>query len=152
MSAYLVGNEHIQVLIDAGLHDMARNPLTWYVNHVRYELNETTADRVGQVLSAENLKSVTYRYPGNANQDPVPVFKTRLFSLRIKTRDALALLLVKRLEPVFVLKAIDCYEYQSCEHDGWETSEAKAFCVALRSKMIMDLPGYDKARAWPVGS
>jgi hypothetical protein len=28
-------------------------------------------------------------------------------------------------DPVQVLKSCDCYEYQSCEHDGWEDSEAR---------------------------
>ena len=139
MSAFLVGNEHIQCLVDAGLRDMSVHPLSWYVGNQRRELNEITADRVGQMLNKENRRSINHRYPKDANQDPIPMFKWRL-------------LVDPRRDPVFVLKAIDCYEYQSCEHEGGETSEAKAFCAALRSKMIGELPGYDKMKAWPVGS
>jgi hypothetical protein len=43
------------------------------------------------------------------------------------------------------LKAISCYEYQSCEHPGWRKSEAHAFCEALRDMAIGCLPGYDDA-------
>ena len=42
-------------------------------------------------------------------------------------------------------KAIDCYEYQSCEHAGWPRSEARALCAALRHRLIGELPGYDAA-------
>jgi hypothetical protein len=44
-----------------------------------------------------------------------------------------------------VLKAIDCYRYQSCEHPGWASSEAQQFCLALQALAINHLPGYDQA-------
>jgi hypothetical protein len=50
-----------------------------------------------------------------------------------------------RLNPVAILKAIRCYEYQSCEHTGWETSEARLFCGAFRSRMIRMVSGYTTA-------
>ena len=47
---------------------------------------------------------------------------------------------------VEALKALDCYEYQSCEHPEWETSEAFEFCRAMRNLLIGCLPGYDAAQ------
>lgn len=54
-----------------------------------------------------------------------------------------------RRDPVSVLKAIACYEYQSCEHEGWRSSEARQFCDELRHRMIQFLPGYDEAE-WSI--
>ena len=45
-------------------------------------------------------------------------------------------------DPVKILAAINCYEYQACEHPEWKTSEARDFCEALRDRMIRMLPGY----------
>jgi hypothetical protein len=42
-----------------------------------------------------------------------------------------------------LLNAVHCYEYQACEHPGWETSEAHAFCKALERRLISKLPGYN---------
>jgi hypothetical protein len=46
---------------------------------------------------------------------------------------------------VVLIKAIHCYEYQSCEHDEWEKSKAADYCTALESMLVHELPGYDAA-------
>jgi len=51
-------------------------------------------------------------------------------------------------DPLVVLKAIACLEYQSCEHPGWLDSEARVFCQALRRVAITALPGYSAAQGW----
>jgi hypothetical protein len=51
--------------------------------------------------------------------------------------------------PAAVFKALDCYEYQSCEHAEWEDSEAKSFCDALRKRAGTKVPGYEEA-PWEV--
>ena len=48
-------------------------------------------------------------------------------------------------EAIEACKAIDCYEYQSCEHPGWRDSGAKAFCERLRSALIGAMHGYEEA-------
>jgi hypothetical protein len=98
-------------------------------------LTTETADSVGAMLLRENHESVNFRYdekPKITIGDPYR-FKQPM----------------KAIEPVQVLKAIACYEYQSCEHPGWEVSEAKEFCEALRIHAINSLPGYDDA-AWGI--
>jgi hypothetical protein len=40
---------------------------------------------------------------------------------------------------------LDCYEYQSCEHDGWDDSATKRFCNSLRHSLTASLPGYNAA-------
>lgn len=47
------------------------------------------------------------------------------------------------------LKAINCYTYQACEHEGWAKSRAKALCDAaeafLSEKLARCHPAYDQA-------
>ncbi|HUZ55086.1 MAG TPA: hypothetical protein VMU94_21490 [Streptosporangiaceae bacterium] len=76
------------------------------------------------VLLAENRRSVNHRYADDEYQAPY-VFTE----------------ITGHLDPIAILKAISCYEYQSCEHPGWEASEARSFCEALRRRIIRWLPG-----------
>ena len=158
MSAFILGKEHIDYLVEAGLFVNGHGGLTWlapgedletdyqagdwcgptamqsYKARHR-ELRMETADHVGQMLIRENHLSVNFRYderPTVTLEDPYR------FNMRLRP-----------IDPVQVLKALNCYEYQSCEHPGWKTSEAKAFCDALRHSTIHRLPGYDDAE-WEV--
>lgn len=136
MSAFEVSTDHIDVLLTAGLYLpwrcggdvrwMAANPCAETL--VERQLNEGNAGSVGAMLLAENRVSVNSRYCEDEWEQPyiyVPIPGKPLL--------------------VIVLKAIACYEYQSCEHPGWEASEARAFCDALRRHVIASLPGYDEA-------
>jgi hypothetical protein len=82
------------------------------------------------MLLRENQLSVNYRYRENGIEN-IYFFEESLTT--------------ETIDPVVILKAIACYEYQSCEHPGWTTSEAHAFCEALRRRMIHHLPGYEEA-------
>jgi len=44
-----------------------------------------------------------------------------------------------------IAKQIAHYEYQSCEHEDWEASEAHAFCRALADALLCSLPGWEAA-------
>lgn len=52
-----------------------------------------------------------------------------------------------RVEPVAMLKAIGCYEYQCCDRTQWEESDVRALMSRMRSAAIARLPGYEQA-AW----
>ena len=99
------------------------------------------ADQTGQMLWRENHLSVNHRY------DELP--KVEPSSPYIFERPLKRLQHNGRLDPMQVLKAIDCYEYQSCEHPGWLKSEAKAYCGVLRRRIVHSLPGYDEA-SWGI--
>jgi hypothetical protein len=147
MSAWIVSREHVRFLVEAAF-EVPRmgsmrhgSPLTWYHNGRRCELGferERHAE-VGQMLWTENVKSVAFRYPDDRFKGclPGPIGEDYLYQEHKTIHAALSL--------VAVLKAIDCYEYQSCEHDGWKVSEAHAFCTALRHAVCAALPGYDDA-------
>lgn len=158
MSAFVVSKAHIDALVTAGLALPGRHgPLAWFWPEVtpeeiryaeqrcalgiyqqrRHVLTGRTAGRVGAMLWAENQRSVNYCYDQDGLEEP------------FEFRPLPGNLLDTRVS-VVVLKAVDCYEYQSCERPEWERSEAKAYCDALRAVAIRRLPGYDDAPSWEV--
>ena len=138
MSAFVVSKSHINAIIMAGMA-VRYKPLSWYHGDERFVLTDETADRVGQMLLDECVRSVSYRYddtgiaslPGRTNAEWLMPFQCHPTC--------------NNPTPLQALKLIGCYEYQSCEHPEWETSEARSFCEALRTHTICRLPGYEEA-------
>jgi hypothetical protein len=154
MSAFIVSKRHIDAMVTAGLNTArGSSVLRWMVpaepvpdthqrgepwgpaaieEHQRRmrELRHQDAGRVGAMLWAENAASVNHRYDEEDIEEP---YVYELYQGK------------PVLTPVAVLKAIDCYSYQTCEHPEWEQSEAFAFCASLRKAMIRELPGYEDA-------
>ena len=153
MSAFVVPKAHIDYLVRAGL-ELSDHRLSWYdprikptwelsgnyqnymdlMQAARRELRSDNAGEVGRMLWAENHRSVSYRY--HETQTTPEYEYVHPYHAR-------------RIDPVQVLKAIDCYEYQSCECPDWRSSEAWDFCDSLRSAAIAALPGYDAAE-WKI--
>lgn len=152
MSAFMVDDIHISALITAALRTSRHgDTLTWYfgdlpgtvpgealpddtetyrdtLKRTRRQVTRDNAGQWGATLLAENRRSINHRYDEDEWEEPY-VFAE----------------ITGRLDPVAILKAIDCYCYQSCEHDGWKASESRAFCDALRKRVIGWLDGYDDA-------
>ncbi len=82
--------------------------------------------QVGQKLLDENYKSVNARY----NRDNKP----RVFCFE-----------PVKMEPIQVVRLCHGYNYQACEHDGWETSEAAKISRQIEHYAIEDVPGYEDA-------
>lgn len=137
MSAFTVSKTHIDVLIQAGL-DADYGPMRWFPDDTDWSkapsLDHLNADEVGTMLWDENFASVNHRY--NETEKHAGYSYQRLPGTP---------------DPLVVLKAIACYEYQSCEHPAWHASSAKAFCNALTKAMIAKLPGYREADGWGIG-
>ena len=140
MSAYIVDRGHIRFLIQAALTFSQRNGacFRFYQGETCHELRAENADAIGTMLWKENEASVSYRYPHDTNDLPGPVGDG---PDHIYTHRACWL----PINPLHVLSAVACYDYQSCEHPGWKESAAHAFCEALMHKAIYRLPGYDDA-------
>lgn len=136
MSAFQVSPNHIATMVDAALlhrmgsfyHHPSRRSVT-----VRHETREDLC----KMLAQENLASLEARY--EPKQPGLPVFD-------FPRHPSKAL----HASPVALLKAVKCYEYQACEHDGWRASEAFAFCEALKGTLIRVLPGFDSAETWGI--
>ncbi len=134
MSAFMVSNKHLDYMLHAGLRYGRTFELSWHTpmdEDRRNVLTRETVNDVGIMLAAENRRSVNHRY-GESNMEDFFEFS--------ECRGGM-------IDLVQVLKLIDCYEYQSCEHPEWKHSEARIFCDALRRLMIGNLPGYEEA-AW----
>lgn len=125
MSAWIVSKKHIDLLVTAALSAK-------YMTAAGPVGDDPSA--LGLMLWRENHFSVNSRY--NETRMPEGYKFTRFPG---------------KIDPVVVLKQIACYEYQSCEHDGWKTSDAFKFCQALTSEMINALPGYEAA-PWGIGT
>lgn len=148
MSAYIVSRDHIAYLVEASLsRRLCRGELAmrWRYDNQWHELRHGDTDRaveVGNMLWAENIVSVSARYPhDDVDNLPGPIgenYAMRAANFRLAWSN---------VDPVQVIKACHCYEYQSCEHQGWEASEAKAFIDALVNRCTRVLDGYDDA-AW----
>jgi hypothetical protein len=141
MSAFIVGKDHIDLLVTAALHgpgdERTVSPGNTWQRLVRFG----EADALGAMLIGENIASVSYRYGGESLETlPGPLDTAELVTYSWQA--------TPRLPAAALLKAISCYEYQSCEHDAWETSKAKQFCSALRHALISTLPGYSDAPTW----
>ncbi|MHB1733287.1 MAG: hypothetical protein ACYCU8_07500 [Ferrimicrobium acidiphilum] len=130
MSGFIVSDTHVDALLTAGLHKYNGrdgDSVFWNITGVdgdpeQRTLSQDNASQVGAILLAENQRSVNSRYHENV---PVGIYEFQE--------------LPGTPEPTTVLNAIRCYRYQSCEHDGWEASEAAQVVGAIESKMIREL-------------
>ena len=104
-------------------------------------------DAIIQMLHRENVASVNHRY-NEREEYQAPTYVAAAKARYLKDYFTLVPVgkLSQRIAQVF--KSIDCYEYQSCEHDGWEKSQAHAFCQDLRRAWGRKIPGYENDAEW----
>lgn len=139
MSAFMVSDAHIDVLIDcakqfarASRHELRwhfGNPSTW--NALRDGENET---EVGRMLLGENARSVAHRY--REAQDPAAL--TYVYHATGRAQ----------YSPGEALKTLGCFSYQACECDDWAQTEAHAFCEALKDMILHVAVPYPDGTPW----
>jgi hypothetical protein len=124
MSAFVVSDKHINTLI------------TWaYNNKVQYykdrwvDINQTPT-HAANTLYAENVRSVNSRYNERS--------KTQYDRFRFVPVQDLP-------DAIGIIKLCHCLQYQSCEHKGWDKSEAKKLLQAIEEYAMRALPGFEKA-------
>jgi hypothetical protein len=123
MSAWIVSRAHIDALVLAGVQ--------WGV------IADPDPDKlagVGRMLWAQCLASVAYRYPRDGDGDrpgPTDFRDADVTTYTAPTAEVL-------LSAAGVVKAIGCYEYQSCEHPGWQDPDnpARGYSEALRRAVM----------------
>jgi hypothetical protein len=158
MSAFQVSDAHISVLVFARY---TIRPITCSL------LFDRLSDaQLGQLLIRENVASVEHRYPGERRKSPgcacergstcdVVHDPARCPCEQCTTAEAKAaeeflaafrpVRPARRLSVVEQIKAVHCYVYQSCEHEGWEASDGAHYCSALLDALVHALPGYGEA-------
>lgn len=124
MSAFVVSENHIRYLVATAID---QNLYPWD------ELRDPT--KLGQWHWDANVKSVDYRYDSRHHEDVV--YHHGLPS--------------DFLDPYQSLKAIDCFDYQSCEPPDYNESDVKAYLDRLtnaiaRDRPYRDTPGYETAK------
>jgi hypothetical protein len=125
MSAWIVDRVHIDLLVEAATRP---NLGICYQENGQWRAGPTREERdaIGQMLLMENVASVAYRYdeePG-AGELPGPCERYYLDPYTYTARHCL-------LSNGEILNLIACYEYQACEHPGWEESGAHSLCKSL---------------------
>jgi hypothetical protein len=146
MSAFVVSPTHIDVLLSVAMHGpsdraVAGN-LGWTPPYVNELLSEKSGplplelcSNAGTALLAECLASVSYRYPDlGAGELPGPLPTPVAGQYEFTDFGSCATI-------AETCKAIDCLEYQSCEHPTWSGSGAERFCTRLREELTAALPG-----------
>ena len=125
MSAYVVSDENIICVAVASIHC----PPAVISETELFNLNQ-----IANMLVAHNVRAVNDRYDNN--EEPPRIEVTAELYCKMKS-----------LDPIQVVKAVQCYEYQCCEIDDDENMR-RTIGVAL-SNAISRLPGYDKA-SWGI--
>lgn len=134
MSAFVLSNAHINLLVNSGL-----DRVHFDHNGTRTLPTTDNANSLGQMLIDTNIQSVAHRYP-DTNITDLPGENNANYLIPFAfTADYELPSVVQRL------KAIDCYEYQSCEHPDWHNSPAERYCHMLRKYLIHKLRDYDDA-------
>lgn len=152
MSAFMVSKKHIDLLVRTAYAGPTTNgkqggygQQPWYRPYFKGESQWQVeqCDAIGEMLIKENLSSIHARYPDtitDPESTPGPVDQYWLEPYTLADP-----FFAKRLTAIEALKALDCYEYQSCEHPEWEQSEAHEFCERFRHALIGCLDGYEDA-------
>ena len=142
MSAYIVERVHIDYLVCAALYmrtGIQGLKMCWQRNGQRIELTEDNATEIGQMLWDENFKSVRHRY------EDIPLDDLGGYMGESKYKFGCDRGVFEEYDPVQVIKACHCLDYQSCEHPEWDESEAHVFIGSLESRAIREIPGYEEA-------
>lgn len=151
MSAHVVSQPNIDVLVHAA-ETIAQSgdaqTMAWWIpdENGRYTAwrvlwpsrmggqSQVMSGELGQMLWDENVRSVRHRYPddyalpGDTDMPWIIPYKQQPVPFK--------------LTPGEVFQTIDYYSYQTCEHPGWEVSEAFSFCRHLRGLWCKRVPGY----------
>lgn len=143
MSAFIVGHNLIDVILTFASE--SHNKASYYVEATkrRVDITRENATEVGRILLTENERSVYQRYtdidassvnkPGTHGQD-AESYEFKRWPTTIN--------------PVSVLKACSCFDYQACETDDYRATLASTIIDAIRHHAIRRLPGYDDAQGW----
>lgn len=146
MSAFMVGKIHIDLLVDCAFKGPRdhRGPQGYPLYRPYWKgrlLTDISENDLGDAFIKENLSSIHYRYPdtfAKLENTPGPINNYWLQPYEL-TRPKHALTVVE------AFKALNCYEYQACEHPEWEESDIAQFCKAFQGSLIKCLPGYHEA-------
>ena len=134
MSAFMCSNAHISAMVRYAAVKDRFGAMTYSYKGVRLAV-AGEQERVFLMLAKANADSVNDRYAHNE-------------AAQVNDLDGVV---YNAGQPVpkalTVIKLAHCFDYQACELDDYDDSEAKAFTQALVDHATRKLPGYD-AEPW----
>lgn len=127
MSAYILGDDTIDLLVTAGVRGVGLDARlgVFHEGDWRIWSRYEDTDSLGSLLKTANYESVNYRY-----QETTPCE-----AYHYNGDGIVPYLGASVISWGQVLQAVRCYEYQSCEAPTWDSSLAKAVCDAIRRKV-----------------
>ena len=144
MSAFMVSHDHIDALLSFAKDKRMKDRLGYFIQPSRAELFEWTD--IGRVLLAENERSINARYPDTIDHpEDMPGkigeeksgYNFRYFEPFIHMQHT--------KKCVWIIKNCDCFDYQACETEDYETTTAHRMIDAIRHEAIRCLPDYEAA-------
>lgn len=117
MSAWLVEKQHVIYLVRA-----------------TEERNHEVLAKQATMLWNENRKSINSRY---REEEPL--------DLEVTPED-IKNTVWSHYDSLQVINSARCLNYQSCEHEGWEASDANQFLQRLIMDQIYKIRGYDQCK------
>ena len=132
MSAFIVSEYHLDSMLSFFNLHQGTVSLKKKETGEWYALNSSSIEDLQimkQILADQNYRSVNERYQ---ETEPAPVMSAKV--------------LFERVSPVQIIKACNCYDYQACETDDYQQTDANRICDAIRASAIDELPGYEEAQ------
>jgi hypothetical protein len=127
MSVFIVPDAHLNYLINYA----SQNDLRTYLNDEWVKVNGNE-DLLMNVLARANEESYITRY----NEE--------LEAVELTWRP-----LMRKFNPVQVIKACSCFDYQASEVEDYRNTGAGRLIKTIRQHAIGSLPGYEEA-AWDI--
>ncbi|MBK9976224.1 MAG: hypothetical protein IPP14_15770 [Planctomycetes bacterium] len=132
MSAFMVEKHHIGYLVAAAFAPGFR--AATYIKSMLGD-PEKPEHALANLLSLENARSITYRYPQDAMDDVMHTWE----------RGEVESMCWAAMNPAQVIQSVRCYQYQACEHPGWKDSKAKEITDNILMAAVRSLPAVEKA-------
>ena len=145
MSAWIVSHGHIDILVKAIVEGPAEAH-NWPGVTLHWDARRSLPNDLGQELLDECIRSVAFRYtdtdaddlPGTYRPEGTPEYRIPY----------------DYDDPGFrptageIFKAVNCYAYQSCEHDEWQGSAAWRVCDDLKGYLADSLHPDSGPHGW----
>jgi hypothetical protein len=129
MSAYVVSDDHINVIVSWFL-DYRKDNQLWYELGGNYGyMDEAAAARVAWTLHSQNIRSVNHRYSEESTDEHYTFNKIG------NAKQAYSL--------AEVAGALDCLEYQSCETADYPSTDAYRLITSMRKALLKKVQDRD---------
>jgi len=130
MSAFVISDKHINSMLSWANRKMDGIS---YGGKIYSFKNTEDLQAMAQAMLNENYRSVNFRYAHHGHTEPHEI----IFNFE------------HIHDPVQVIKACHCFNYQCCETSDWEKSFAYIINEYILSHATRCLPGYDDAE-WEI--